>query len=346
MGLGKYRDVLLGMLVAVVIVTVGGEVLIRVFGHDLVYEQDDLLGWKPKAYFAAHYQKRDQAGTKYGVDFVTLQGGFRAFGQTSGPRKRVLFVGDSYTADPNTSNADAYFGIVGQRLPVEVFAIGAGGYGTLQELLLIRPWLDRIKPDILVLQYCTNDLSDNSFELESRTSHVRNQMNLRPYQVNQSVIHRLPRYHPYVLMYKLSRLFRKIDIEIMMLQYKFDDPTKRSDSPAEAQARAAEKAAAVTLTTQLMAQLAASVPEGTRKLSISCDTADAGESATWQSMARSAGLDPLPSVSGLVEKAGWRGEAVRTDDLAHWNRLGNRIAGEELARLLAERYLDPAEARP
>ena len=346
MGFAKLRDMALGLLIALVIVGLGGELLIRLLGHDLVYEQDDLLGWKPRAHFKAQYQKVDQAGVAYGVDFATVEGGFRAFGQTTGPRKRVLFVGDSFTADPNTSNSEAYFAIVGQQLPVEVFAIGAGGYGTLQEWLLVKPWIDRIRPDILVLQYCTNDLSDNSFEREQRTSHVRNQMNLRPYLVNQSLVYRLPGYHPYVLLHRYSRLFRKLDIEVMMLQYRLDDPDKRPVLPAEEPVLARERAAAEQLTTRLMAQLAAAMPAGSQKLSISCDTADARELVSWQAMAATAGLEPLPSVSARVEAAGQGGKAVRTVDRSHWNPLGNRIAGEELARLLAERNPGLARTSP
>lgn len=338
----KIKDVLLGLLIAAVMMVLAGEALIRLFGHELVYEQDDLLGWRPRAGFTAHYERRDPSGASYAVDYSTDARGFRMFGQTQGPRPRVLFLGDSFTGDPNTSNADAYFAVVGQKLPVEVFAVGAGGYGTLQQALLIQPWVDVIKPDVLVLQYCTNDLSDNSFELEAHTSHVRNQKNLRPYWVNGAVVHRLPRYHPYVLLHRYSRLFRKIDIEVMMLQYRFDDPARRAQTPAQLQARAD----ALVLTGQLMARIAASMPAGTRKLSISCDTSDAQEAANWQALARTAGFEPLPSVSGRVEQAGQRGEAVRTLDRTHWNRLGNRLAGEELARLLAERQVGTAQARP
>lgn len=345
-GLARLRDAALGLVIALVLMGISGEVLIRLFGHELVYEQDDRLGWRPRANVQVRYQKRDQAGVDYAVDFATVQGGFRAFGQTAGPRKRVLFVGDSFTADPNTSNADAYFNVVGQRLPVEVFAIGAGGYGTLQEWWLVQPWIERIQPDVLVLQYCTNDLSDNGYALESRTSHVRNQMNLRPYWVNQSAIYRLPGWHPYVLLHNHSRLFRKLDIELMMLQYRFDDPNKRQLSAAQAGAKAAERSAAMGVTTALMARLAAAMPAGTRKVSISCDTSDAQESADWQAMARQAGLEPLPTVSGRVEEAGRRSEAVRTADLSHWNPLGNRIAGQELARVLLARYPDLAETKP
>jgi len=335
-GASKHRDVALGLAIAGVILALAGEVIVRAFGQTLIYEPDERLGWRPKADFALRMTVRD-AGGEYQVDYATGADGFRAFGDPSSGRKRVLFLGDSFTSDPNTSNADAYFGLVAARLPVEVFAIGGGGYGTLQELLLLRQVVARVKPDIFVLQYCTNDISDNSMELEDRMSHVRNQKNLRPYLVGDSVVFRMSRYHPYRLLLSGSRLFRKLDIELMKLQYRFDDPT--GSEPAE------QRAAAIALTQLLMGQVVAALPKGTAALTISCNTSKPEEAAAWKAMAAAAGLHAYPSVSERVEMAESKGESVRMIDRNHWNRLGNRIAGEEMARVLAQNYLAPAPGR-
>lgn len=335
----RIRDIVLGSAIAFVILAVLGEVVVRAFGHTLVYERDDLLGWKPKADFSARMTVRDQGGGDYEVAYSTGRGGFRAFGDLSRPRKRVLFVGDSFTGDPFTSNEDAYFGIVRSRLPLEVFAVGGGGYGTLQELLIARRFVDLIKPDFVVLQYCTNDISDNSFELEARTSHVRNQKNLRPYLVGGKIAYRMPGYHPYRLLHDHSRLFRKLDIEMMKLQYRFDDPTLSSGAPDIV----AERAAAIALTTNLMSQFVAAMPKSARVITISCSTSDREETQTWMSMSRAAGLEAHPSVSGMIESAERSGEVVRIHDRNHWNRLGHRIAGEELTRILARHDLLDAE---
>ena len=333
----RYRDIVLGLAIAFAILALLGEVVVRTFGQTLVYEQDDLLGWKPKANFSLRSKVGDQSGGEYEAAYSTGPNGFRSFGNLAGTRKRVLIVGDSFTADPFTSNAESYVGVLATRLPAEVFAIGGGGYGTLQELLLVRPFIDLIKPDIVVLQYCTNDISDNSFDLEERTSHVRNQKNLRPYLVGDSIAYRMPKYHPYLLLHNNSRLFRKLDIEYMKLQYRFDDRAQPRTGP-EAQAIAAEKAAAIALTAKLMGQLAAAMPKNTRSLTISCNTSNREDTESWKAMASVAGLVALPSVSEKIEAAEKNGEIVRIHDRNHWNRLGNRIAGEELARVLAQHY--------
>lgn len=330
----RLRDVALGLLIAMVILVLAGELIVRLFGHTLPYQPDDALGWRPKAHFDAQITVHDAGGQATVVDHRTGVHGFRAFGDPSGTRKRFLFVGDSFTADPATRAEDAYFGIVGQRLPVEVFAIGGGGYGTLQAWMLIEPLLPLVRPDVLVLQYCINDLTDNSYALESRLSHVRNQKNLRPYLVGDATVYRLPPYHPYRVLLNHSRLFRKLDLELMKLQYRFDDPT--AVPPELAATVAAERAESVALTTRLMARIVAAMPEGAQALSISCNTTDPDESALWQGMARDAGLQPLPSVSGQVEAAERGGTTVRLIDGFHWNRAGHRLAGEELSRRLED----------
>lgn len=325
---GVLRDVVLGLLVSGTLLVFGGEALIRLFGHTLVYEPDPVLGWRPKADLTATYDVPDAGGEHQRIEHVTVQHGFRVFGDTSGARPRVLFVGDSFTADPATTRTEAFFAVATRPLPIETFAIGGGGYGTLQELLLLEPLLPIVRPDVLVLQYCTNDLEDNSFDAESRLSHVRNMKNLRPYQVGDAMVYRMSPHHPYRLLHEHSRLFRKLDVELMNLQYRLWEPARRRLTPEE-------RAHSAEITTRLMTRLAAAVPAATHKLSISCNTADRDDKALWQDMARRAGFEPLASVSEAVEAAERGGSSVRLRDGFHWNRLGHRLAGEELGRQLA-----------
>lgn len=330
------RSALLACSITVAL-TLAGEALVRTLGRSVVYEPDELLGWRPKANFSARVKAIDQTGECYDADYTTGPYGFRAFGDTTTRRTRVLFVGDSFTGDPDTSNDEAYFGVVRERLPAEVFAIGASGYGTFQELLLVEQIVGAVAPDVFALQYCTNDVSDNSFELEGRMSHVRNQKNLRPYLVDESVVYRLGAAHPYRLLYEHSRLFRNLDVTAMKLQYRFGGSSKPSGD--DAAWVAAERTRAIALTRELLAKLARAMPEDARSLTFSCDTSSPEDTETWKTMAAGAGFDVYPSVSEAIEAAENGGETVRIRDGVHWNRRGHRIAGEELARILGEQYL-------
>ena len=79
----------LGLAIAFMILSLVGEVLVRTFGHVLPYEQDDELGWKPRAGLSARYKMRDQSGAEFDVAHSTMRDGFRAFGDLASPRKRV-----------------------------------------------------------------------------------------------------------------------------------------------------------------------------------------------------------------------------------------------------------------
>jgi len=308
-----------------------GELAVRVFWKELPYEFDAEIGWKLKPNFSAPRKVVDQSGLVTQVNCSTNEFGFRAWGDLESSRKRILFVGDSYTGDCNTSNDDAYFGIVKKRVDAEVFAVGGGGYGTLQELLLLERYVDIIQPDIFVLQYCPNDIYNNSFHLEEN-SIIRNQKNLRPYLVNGIVTYRLPKNHPYILIYKNSKLFRFLDILLQIIQYRiYKDYWPQFSAENE---KILEKEGAIILTEQLMSDLKNLMPPHTKALTFTSGTEDKDETEIWASISSSAGYDVYPSVSLKIEKAEKDGEIVRIHDGGHWNRLGNEIAGEELANIL------------
>jgi hypothetical protein len=102
----------------------------------------------------ARYEIRDGP---YPIAFQTNEYGFREWGSTSSAKPKILFVGDSFAGDAFTPNDEAYFGVIKEHQDVEVFATGAGGYGTLQELLLLRRYVSTIEPNIFILQFCEND---------------------------------------------------------------------------------------------------------------------------------------------------------------------------------------------
>lgn len=104
---------------------------------------------------------------------------------------KIFFVGDSYTDGCGVKTEDMYFSVVKKNLGVEVFAYGGKGYGTLQEYLVIDRYIDRIKPDLIVLQVCANDFINNVWALE-KASYLNNNDTLRPYYENGSIQYHYP----------------------------------------------------------------------------------------------------------------------------------------------------------
>jgi hypothetical protein len=346
----QLKYIISSLLISFIFLFIAGELITRAFGVTVVYKYDAALGWKPIANFAAKIKVLDHAGERYEIDYSTNESGFRAFGDPESSRKRILIVGDSFTGDPFTSDEEAYFGIVKKKLPVEVFAIGAGGYGTLQQLLLIEKIAEKVKPDLLVLQFCSNELENNSYFFEGN-SIVRNQKNLRPYWVNGEIKYRLRPYSPYVLLYRSFRLFRTVDALITTFQYRFygsyyppryqaHDFFGPADigSPELREEMAAQRAEAISITKFLMSEMRRVLPNA-ELVTFTASTADPEEIAIWEYLAAEAGFHAYLSVGMLVQEAEENGEIVRVQDGAHWNRLGNRIVGEELARIIEKDFL-------
>jgi len=90
------------------------------------------------------------------------------------------------------SDDKAYFSLLGESLDAEIFALGTGGYGTLQSYLMLRNWIDTIQPDAVILQFCTNDFINNHYELEKNSIYNNNGLK-RPYWIDGEIVRKLPR---------------------------------------------------------------------------------------------------------------------------------------------------------
>jgi len=100
---------------------------------------------------------------------------------------RIVVLGDSfmeaYSVELQNSFHKRLEKIVGQEAAdVEVINLGVGGYGTLQEYLSLVEFGSEYKPDLVLLAFfARNDLSNNSFELES-SLHVESiKIDARPF---------------------------------------------------------------------------------------------------------------------------------------------------------------------
>ncbi len=127
---------------------------------------DEKLGWRAMPNYVRDGTWHDAAGRTYPLQMSTDANGFRRFGDLQAQRPKLFIVGDSYTHAIETSNGQTYFDVLGESVPVELFVYGAGGFGTLQEYLLLDEHFDAIKPDMVLLQFCGNDFSNNSAAYE------------------------------------------------------------------------------------------------------------------------------------------------------------------------------------
>jgi len=187
-------------LVQLVIFLVVGEILSRLFIpsiltaehlHFNTTEKDAELGWKTIANHQFKDTINDAAGVEYTIDYQTYKDGFRselplegltfsqAVNSSSVPNKiqgltesqtlmrpKVLFIGDSYTQAVEVGNGKTFYHLLEKKLPIQVYAYGASGFSSLQQLMILEKYVDKIKPDLVVWQFCSNDFIDNYHELE------------------------------------------------------------------------------------------------------------------------------------------------------------------------------------
>ena len=99
-------------------------------------------------------------------------------------------MGDSHTQGEFISNEKLYYAKLSEM--GEVFAGGNGGFGNLQELMVLEDFLSVIKPDVIVWQLSSNDIVNNIYELEFLSVKDNNGLR-RPYLEDGNIVYRLPK---------------------------------------------------------------------------------------------------------------------------------------------------------
>lgn len=128
---------------------------------------DDVLGWKPTPGVNDAFWKfaSDPADEPYRADtekfFVINPEGFRRWDATPGDRPAVLVLGDSFTHALYAGEGGAYFDVIAERTPCDLYAFGCISFGNLQETLVLEKHVAAIRPAVVLLQLCGNDIADN-----------------------------------------------------------------------------------------------------------------------------------------------------------------------------------------
>src|SRR5262249_16652844 len=127
-------------------------------GYEFVYRYDPDLGWAPVPNARAEFT---------GSRTVSVQNnsiGLRDIEHGRGGSPKILFIGDSFTGGVDVETRDRFPELLRQKRP-QAGDVNAGGpgYGTDQEYLLLGKIWDAVRPDVVVLIFCSdNDRGDNS----------------------------------------------------------------------------------------------------------------------------------------------------------------------------------------
>jgi len=319
----------------------GGEIAIRIY-HYVKYDfnrnslksitLDEKIGWRATGNYKYRGQKQDASGQEYRVDIQTNKDGFRIFGNPNiTSKKKILFIGDSSTQALDVSNDKTYYGLLKDAMPIEVFAYGGGGYGTLQEYMILDEYIDIIKPDVVVMQICSNDFINNDYELEVRSSKNNNGMR-RPYMTQKgNIVYALPKPIPWLreLINNHSRFLYFVVSRIDRLR------AKRSVSVEDIIRKEGRSfplfIESVEITEQIFKKIKKRIPAKTPLYIFSIDDKSPYYNE-FKRMLDENGIALIDSVPQALKRAEQNGIAVRASDKAHWNETGHQIIMNELMR--------------
>ena len=291
---------------------------------------DQDLGWKATEHYKEALVEKTKGGRLYPVHRSQTRYGFRQFGDLGTTRLKVLVIGDSFTHGTAVSDDRTYHALLSKILDVEVFAYGAGGYGTLQEFLVLDRYLDVIQPDVIIWQYCVNDFINNDNELERR-SLINNNGLIRPYWRDRQIQRLSPKEssvqmrewinrHSRFLYFVLSRMDR--------LRAAGTRDTIEVDIEAEGM-RHGGFLRAVQVTDELMGRVRARV--GNRPiLAFDCIQTEPYDQA-FREISAHYGIVYWDDIGPVIQAAEKRGEDVYVADGHHWNERGHELAAQAIA---------------
>jgi lysophospholipase L1-like esterase len=266
--------------------------------------------------------------------------GFRMFGDPESPSVKVLFVGDSYTQAVQVPCSDTYYAVLARTLPIEVFAFGGNGYGTLQEVMIIEKYLDSIKPDAIVIQYCTNDLFNNCYDLEKRSLFFNNHRR-RPYLTEKNhLFYKTPArwaaLREFASNYSRFLLF-VIDRTNRLIRRFYQRPT---EDPVVATIQSQGTAFApyqksLVITENILEKLRRQVPQDVPVFAFCAYRMEPFYSA-FRRISQSNAIVFIDNTQDAIDQAQKQGTEVLARDGIHWNATGHRIIADELAPYLRE----------
>ena len=270
--------------------------------------------------------------------------GKRIWGDLSTKKFKIFIVGDSYTEGCcGLKEEELYYNVIKNKLEVELFIYGAGGYGTLQEYLIIDRFIDQIKPDLVLLQVCSNDFIDNVWLLES-ASFINCHYMVKPYYENGRIEYRYPR-GPILLRRYLTFYSRLVYLILERIDMFLAELAKRRiiqtvEFKIEGGADLEQFRQSVLVTSELLEKIKSRCG---RDLLIAFLVNDIEPYfSRFKLMFKKFGIEFVEEIPRVIRNAEMQGNKLRLPDGGHWNKDGNRICGEYLAKYIKSHILTRA----
>lgn len=294
---------------------------------------DPALGWAPRESYRNAHGQNTHGGSQYVVRFSQNSSGMRVCDALEG-RKTMLVVGDSYTEAWEASDDREYYCVAARELGVNAQAVGAGGYGTLQERMVLDRLLAATRPDLVVLQICFNDFINNDYDLE-KASWQNNHFTIRPYWRSGRVELLIPTH--FSLWFEEGRRHSRVMSDLYNGFVNRSAATAHSvEEDIEAGQSQRGFGIAVGETQEIFGQIAA-LTKGTKLIGMAVDLKEP-YLTSFRRIFREQNIPLVEEPAMAVSAAAARGEDVFAGDGVHWSETGHRIAGEALARVIQKYF--------
>ena len=292
-------------------------------------------GWDVPANATQQWRVEDAKGQWRDVRVQHSNHGFKRWGDTLGT-PRVLVIGDSFTEMTGVSNGEEWYSYLERQFPGrQWFVFGAGGYGTLQELMVLEDVFSSVQPQVILWQFCVNDYSDNLFEY-GRALYPTSNMEVRPYLEGDTIVYRLPL--PFAPLRRRSFLADRI-------LYEYDHTVQDRYTARRARDPEGERKTIVAWEAGIEKQFDSAATLVTKRI-LERVRRRAGAIPIYffhacgplgdreRTLCTTVGLHCIEGVTEAVNAVGATGAEVRRVNDGHWNLRGNKVAGEFLAGYL------------
>jgi len=254
-------------------------------------------------------------------------------------KKKVLFIGDSFTHAIHVSNDKTYYAVLKKNLDIEVFVLAVQGYGTLQEYMMLDKYVDGIDPDLVVIQFCGNDFINNYYELELASSWNNNGLR-RPYFINNSITYKTPANFPAIRDFaaNYSHFMYLVISRLDRLKASHDKSGESVEHIIATQGLAFPLfKESAEITERLLRMIKQRIPAQTPILAFS--TGYAGrDDKEFKRLSEKIGIRYIESPSLALRAAEHAGVTTTVADGQHWSNEGHEIVANALQAYLKEKW--------
>jgi len=324
------------LLAVVVIMLIAGEIAARAMPNS-TYQEDARYGWARRDQTTVTAIVQDEKNVTRDITVYYHHAGFKRWGDNTSNRTKVLIIGDSYTEMRFVNNGEEWYSYLERAYPdAEFFVYGTGGFGSLQEYLVLDEYYEQIDPDIIIWQFYFNDFTNNMYYTD-RQEYPLNNHGMRPYLENGTIVHRLPvpfaglREHSLLAAIALDLFDKQYEAYWQPRRYEFfnrlyGEVFWRDFSNATIfQGRISE----VEETTTDIFKMARARAGETPIYLFSADS----RLATYESrICENADIAYIPGIAEFIADKNMRGKNMYVVGDGHWNLAGNKEAGEYLVR--------------